>query len=88
MTYNNSTGTTEYGCPVIGHYNTTYVAGIFYIQLPINVSLLNEFMCGPLNREGPLCGRCKDGYGVALYSYTLQCSKYWGMVMDGSCTIS
>ena len=35
-------------------------------------------MCGPLNREGPLCGRCKDGYGIALYSYTLQCSKCWG----------
>ena len=35
-------------------------------------------LCGPLNREGPLCGRCKDGYGIALYSYTLQCSKCWG----------
>ena len=79
MTYNNTTGTTEYGtCPFIGHYNTTYGAGIFYIQLPSNVSLLNEFMCGPLNREGPLCGRCKDGYGIALHSYTLQCSKCWG----------
>ena len=51
---------------------------ILYIQLPSNVSLLNEFMCGPLNREGPLCGRCKDGYGIAVYSYTLQCSKCWG----------
>ena len=79
MTYNNSTGATECGtCPYIGHYNTTYVSGILYIQLPSNVSLLNEFMCGPLNREGPLCGRCKDGYGIALYSYTLQCSKCWG----------
>ena len=35
-------------------------------------------MCGPLNREGPLCGKCKDGYGIALYSYTLECSKCWG----------
>ena len=26
-------------------------------------------MCGPLNREGPLCEKCKDGYGIALYSY-------------------
>ena len=79
MTYNNTTGTTEHGaCPYIGHYNTTHVDDIFYIQLPSNVSLLNEFMCGPLNREGPLCGRCKNGYGIALYSYTLQCSKCWG----------
>ena len=51
---------------------------ISYLQLPSNVSLLNEFMCGPLNREGPLCEKCKDGYGIALYSYTLECSKCWG----------
>ena len=79
MTYNNTTGATEHGaCPYIGHYNTTRIEGIFYIQLPSNVSLLNELMCGPLNREGPLCGRCKGGYGIALYSYTLHCSKCWG----------
>ena len=80
MTYNNTTGITEYGpCPYIAHYNiTTSSDQVFYIQLPSNVSLLNEFMCGPLNREGPLCEKCKDGYGIALYSYTLECSKCWG----------
>ena len=79
MTYNNTTGNTEHGaCPYIGQYNTTHIEDTFYIQLPSNVSLLNEFMCGPLNREGALCGRCKDGYGIVLYSYTLQCSKCWG----------
>ena len=79
MTYNNKTGVTEYGaCPYIARYNTTHIAGDFYIQLPSNVSSLNEFMCWPLNREGPLCGKCKDGYGTALYSYTLECSKCWG----------
>ena len=80
MTYNATTDTTEYGpCPYITRYNnTTVVDYAFYIQLPGNVSLLNEFMCGPLNREGTLCGKCKDGYGIALYSYTLECSKCWG----------
>ena len=80
LTYNTLTETTEYGpCPYITHYNnTTSLDGTFYIQLPSNVSLLNEFMCGPLNREGPLCGKCKHGYGIALYSYTLECSKCWG----------
>ena len=62
-------------CPYISHYNTTHV---FYIQLPKNVCLLNEFMCGSLNREGRLCGKCKNGYGTALYSYTLECSKCRG----------
>ena len=80
MTYNSSTETTEFGpCPYIAHYNTTIsVDHVFYIQLPSNASSLNEFMCGPLNREGPLCEKCKDGYGTALYSYTLECSKCWG----------
>ena len=80
MTYNSATETTEFGpCPYIAQYNTTIsVDHIFYIQLPSNVSLLNEFMCGPLNQEGPLCGKCKDGYGIALYPYTLECCKCWG----------
>ena len=77
MTYNTTTGATEFGsCPYIARYNNiTQVDGIFYIQLPSNVSLLNNFTCGPLNREGRLCEKCQDGYGIALYSYTLECSK-------------
>ena len=79
MTYDSATEGTEQGpCPYIRHFNKTAVAHKLYIQLPENVSLLNEFMCGPLNREGTLCGKCKDGYGIALYTYTLECSKCWG----------
>ena len=79
MTYNYTTKTAEYGpCPYITHYKTVSVDYVLYVQLPQNVSLLNEFMCGPLNREGELCGECKNGYGIALYSYTLECSKCWG----------
>ena len=36
------------------------------------------FILKTLNREGTLCGKCKDGYGIVLYSYTLECSKCWG----------
>ena len=80
MTYNSSSEITEFGpCPYVGHYfNITFVDIICYIRLPSDASLLNEFMCGPLNREGTLCRKCKDGYGTALYSYTLECSKCWG----------
>ena len=78
MTYDSTTEQTDYGaCPYITHYNTTSADHMFYIELPVNVSLLNEFMCGSINREGTLCGKCKDGYGTALYSYTLECSKCW-----------
>ena len=79
MTYNSTCKTTEFGpCPYVGHYNfTTTFNDVWYLKLPSNASLLNDFMCGPLNREGTLCGKCKDGYGIALYSYTLECSKCW-----------
>jgi len=40
--------------------------------------LLNSFMCGPLQRKGLLCGECENGFGPALYSYTLECKKCWG----------
>ena len=79
MTYDSATERTEYGaCPYISHYKTTSADHMFYMELPDNVSILNEFMCGPLNREGTLCGKCKDGYGITLYSYRLECSKCWG----------
>ena len=75
MTYNSSYGLNELGkCPFIAHYITD---NTHRIPLPDNVSELNEYMCGPLNREGTLCGKCKDGYGIALYSYTLECAKCW-----------
>ena len=75
MTYENVTDTTEYAkCPYVAEYPT---ADHVYIKLPQNVSLLNDFMCGPLNREGTLCGRCKPEYGPAVYSYTLQCERCW-----------
>ena len=79
LTYDSTTERTDYGaCPYITHYNNTSAGHMFYIELPVNVSLLNEFMCGPLNREGSLCEKCRNGYGIALYSYTLECSKCWG----------
>ena len=51
MTYNNTTEATGFGaCPYIAHYNTTaHFYDVFFIQVPSNVSLLNEFMFGPLN---------------------------------------
>ncbi len=36
---------------------------------------LNDMMCGPFNREGLLCTKCKPGYGLPLYSHNLKCEK-------------
>ena len=53
----------------------------WYTQLPDNISELNDYMCGPLNRKGELCRECKDGYGLAVTSVGFQyfeCSKCVG----------
>ena len=74
MTYNDTSGP----CPYVMHLKITSFENLLFFQLPDNVCLLNEFMCGSLNREGSLCGKCKNGHGIALYSYTLECRKCWG----------
>ena len=46
-----------------------------YISLPNNVSELNDYMCGPLNRKGIMCGQCIDGYGQSVTSIGHTCSN-------------
>ena len=58
------------GCPYNSH-KADYQQ--LYIKLPQNISHLNEFMCGGLNRTGPLCSHCQDGLGIPMLSYTLGC---------------
>ena len=41
--------------------------------LPCNISDLNDFMCASTNREGQLCGRCREGFAPPVYSYSLSC---------------
>ena len=41
--------------------------------LPCNISDLNDFMCASTNREGQLCGRCRNGFAPPVYSYSLTC---------------
>lgn len=43
--------------------------------LPKNVSELEDFLCGHLNRRGRLCGQCKDGFVPSAYSYELKCVR-------------
>ena len=71
MTYKESTDVTVVAdCP----YNS-HKAGYQekYVKLPPNISYLNEFMCGGLNRTGPLCSHCQEGLGIPVFSYMLGC---------------
>ena len=44
------------------------------VSLPSDPSLLNQ-ICDDYGRTGQLCGRCKDGYALPVYSYSLSCVK-------------
>ena len=50
-----------------------------YIKLPDNISELNDYMCGPMNRKGFLCEDCIDGYGPSASSIGYKCSKCTGV---------
>ena len=57
------------GCP-IRHSNNINRQ---YSEMPSNASQLDEAMCGPYNRQGLLCGECKDGYGHAVDPIDVKC---------------
>ena len=46
-----------------------------YIELPLKVSKLTEYMCGPVNRKGLLCTECIDGFGTSFTSLEHTCSN-------------
>ena len=41
--------------------------------LPRNLSELNDYMCGPLNRKGLVCSECADGFGPSVMSFDYRC---------------
>ena len=66
----------------------TFFAKCFYFQLPhgnvtanghfllpSNVSELNDYMCGPMNRKGLVCSKCIDGFGPSVTSFEYKCTK-------------
>ena len=46
-----------------------------FITLPDNVSELNEYMCGPLNRKGLICSECVDNFGPSATFFGYSCSN-------------
>ena len=50
-----------------------------YIRLPNSVSDLNDYICGPMNRQGLMCSQCDDGFGLAVFSIGHQCTHCTGV---------
>ena len=83
MTYNDKCsvliGDCPYGCGFTTD-NASWSRQIYH-QMPKNVSEYNLEMCGRLNRDGPMCSKCRKGFSPLVYSYELKCvackdSKY------------
>ena len=74
MTYEEGRGTFVARCQyfMLHGHNAT---GQRYIELPENVSDLNEYMCGPMNRQGLVCSECIEGFGPSLTSIGYQCAN-------------
>ena len=51
-------------CPY-SHYQQEHSKNL---NSSVTYSEFNEIMCGPLNREGLLCSKCKPGYGIPVFS--------------------
>ena len=57
---------------------------VVYHEIEANVSKLNDEVCKETNHDGPLCGKCKDGFYPLAYSYNHTCiecpgryGKWW-----------
>ena len=60
-------------CPISHNFNRT---DRMSSQLPCNPckpDQLNRLMCDHYNRKGLLCRKCREGYGLAVYSYDQKC---------------
>jgi len=79
MTYNSSyseeqeSDAVSFGrCPYIYYSN---IVNNRYIDLPKNISDLNDVFCAPLNRGGWLCKDCIDGFGPSVVSIGYTCAN-------------
>ena len=78
VTFNEEEGVTELGKCVYncGNQHDVKNEANVYHSLPTNLSELWRYVCGDrFNRNGTLCGRCKDDYYPRAYSFDIDCVK-------------
>ena len=72
MTYDEINQEVVVGPSLYGTYTPNDNYNIYHL-VPMNISELNEAMCGHFNRKGRLCSECKEGYSPLVYSYNARC---------------
>ena len=83
MTYDKNVGTFFAKCFYFQLPDGNVTASGFF-SLPSNVSELNDYMCGPMNRKGLVCSECIDGFGPSVTSFgykCVNCSDSWSGVL-------
>ena len=77
MTYNSKTNQTVVGhCMIMCKRKRNDATCKLYNRIETNdTKEINNDVCESTNKTGQLCGRCKEGYGIPVYSYTLNCVK-------------
>ena len=45
-----------------------------FIYIPDNITELNDYMCGSMNRKGTVCSDCADGFGPSITTLKFHCS--------------
>ena len=75
MTYDNNTDELLVGACQL----TCKTTKGYYTNITVNSgSEINKLICDRYQRQGQLCGSCKDGYSSPVYSYSLSCVKCTG----------
>lgn len=79
MTYQEGIGMAVGSCSYYHIDGFLDVTEGLFINLPSNVTQLNDYMCQPLNQKGYQCSECFDGFRVSLTSLGYQCSNCSGI---------
>ena len=56
----------------MNHENKSIIDKVYH-KVSNNVSMLTELACSQFNRQGTLCGQCKNGTFPLVYSFNLTC---------------
>ena len=75
MTYKEGDGVSVSHCSYFERTGGHKISEPGFIELPDNISELNDYMCGPLNRKGIVCSECIDGFGPSATSPKYKCSN-------------
>ena len=91
MTYREETNTVSVSTCTYFEVSGHNISEPGFIVVPKNVSQLNDYMCGPMNRKGIVCSDCIDGYGPSVTSPNFRCSDcsnaWYGVSLSGTCSI-